>query len=251
MTNEMIGDLKMDGIGTAAGGVYKMVALNGVCKVAGEVEAQRFDADGRVRVDGRLTVALLDLDGTLDIAGGASIGEAAIDGVITVKGTYAGRRLRLNGMLTVGEDCEMDVIEGGRRLQDRRAAECGHDRSEAAGQRRRQGDRRRSDPHRQGTDRRLAIAVAAHHAELRAGARRRYDRRRCDRAGSCDGQSRARGSGDDRRRLRHRSRRVSDRASQASVGPHRRGGENQCITKAGPRLNWSERALRTEASSAK
>lgn len=112
MTNEMIGDLKMDGIGTAAGGVYMMVALNGVCKVAGEVEAQRFDADGRVRVDGRLTAAELDLDGTLDIAGGTSIGEAAIDGVITVKGTYAGRRLRLNGMLTVGEDCEVDVIEG-------------------------------------------------------------------------------------------------------------------------------------------
>ncbi|MDG0791864.1 hypothetical protein OMP38_14080 [Cohnella ginsengisoli] len=112
MAGEMIGDLKMDGIGTAAGGVYKNVALNGVCKVAADVEAQVFNADGRIRVEGHLTANELDLDGTLDVAGGVRASTAAIDGVITVKGAYSGRRVRLNGMLTVDEDCEMDMIEG-------------------------------------------------------------------------------------------------------------------------------------------
>ncbi|MFC3804227.1 hypothetical protein [Cohnella sp. GCM10012308] len=112
MASEMIGDLKMDGIGTAAGGVYKKVELNGVCKVASDIEAQLFDADGRIRVGGQLTAAELDLDGTLDVAGDARVGKAAIDGVITVEGAYAGQLLRLNGMLTVGGDCETDALEG-------------------------------------------------------------------------------------------------------------------------------------------
>ncbi|MDI4647510.1 bactofilin [Cohnella hashimotonis] len=112
MDSGMIGDLKMDGIGTAAGGVYKKVALNGVCKVATDIEAQLFDADGRIRVGGHLAASELDLDGTLDVAGGVRAGAAAIDGVITVKGAYAGQRLRLNGMLAVGGDCEMDALEG-------------------------------------------------------------------------------------------------------------------------------------------
>ncbi|MEK0316489.1 hypothetical protein [Cohnella sp. 56] len=112
MANDTIGDLKMDGIGTAAGGVYRLVNLNGVCKVAADVEAQVFDADGQIRVNGHLTAGELDLDGTMRVSGTLHAERAFVDGMATIEQSYAGQQLQLNGMLSAGGDCELDLLEG-------------------------------------------------------------------------------------------------------------------------------------------
>ncbi|CAI6085983.1 hypothetical protein [Cohnella sp. JJ-181] len=112
MTSGAIGDLKMDGIGTVAGGVYRTVNINGVCKVDEDIAAQKFDVKGRIRIRGNLTADELDVDGTMSVGGALSAERASFDGVVTIEGGYAGQQLRMNGMLEVGGDCEADVIEG-------------------------------------------------------------------------------------------------------------------------------------------
>lgn len=112
MTSGTIGDLKMDGIGTAAGGIYNNVEINGVCKVERDIEARAFDLNGRIRVAGSLAAGTLDIDGTLAVSGAVAADRTTIDGVVTVEGGYAGQQLRLNGLLTVGGDCAADLLVG-------------------------------------------------------------------------------------------------------------------------------------------
>lgn len=112
MTNGTIGDLKMDGIGTAAGGAYRNVDLNGVCKVETDIEAQVFDVNGQIRLRGNLAAGELDVDGTMAVGGSITAARAVFDGMINVGGAYAGQQLRLSGMLSIGGNCEADSFEG-------------------------------------------------------------------------------------------------------------------------------------------
>ncbi|CAM3842449.1 hypothetical protein COLU111180_10525 [Cohnella lubricantis] len=104
-------DLSISGIGGAAGGVYKSIHLDGVCKVLADVEAETFEANGVITARGNVQAKKIDINGKMRIEGGLRSGSARIDGMLRVESGVYGEQLNMNGMLTCGADCTAEKFD--------------------------------------------------------------------------------------------------------------------------------------------
>ncbi|TYP68656.1 polymer-forming cytoskeletal protein [Paenibacillus methanolicus] len=112
-------DLALNGISRAAGGAYRSVKMEGVCKIDGDVkaedmavsgvgkvyggvEARTFVAAGRVTVAGPLTADRVRLEGQFTVRGGLYADKAVLDGALKVEGNCEAEEIVLNGWIRVG-----------------------------------------------------------------------------------------------------------------------------------------------------
>ncbi|MBO9608544.1 MAG: hypothetical protein J7639_21500 [Paenibacillaceae bacterium] len=104
-------DLMMNGVATAAGGHYRNVRVDGVGKVEGSLEAERFDANGVLTVKGSIRARELAVNGRLKVEGGLAAAHMRIDGIVRAEGDLSGDRLELNGICTVRGDMAFERID--------------------------------------------------------------------------------------------------------------------------------------------
>lgn len=104
-------DLIMNGVATAAGGHYRNVRMDGVGKVEGSLQAERFEANGVLAVRGGIRAGELEHHGRLKVEGGLSAARMRIDGIVRVEGDLSGERLELNGICTVRGDMAFERLE--------------------------------------------------------------------------------------------------------------------------------------------
>ncbi|MCC3377038.1 hypothetical protein [Cohnella sp. REN36] len=87
-------DLKINGVGKATGGRYGDVLIDGVCRVAGDLQADRFKANGKLKVYGHLQAH-----------------EMRVDGIVHIEGGIGGEHFVMNGMFKATGDCELERLE--------------------------------------------------------------------------------------------------------------------------------------------
>lgn len=104
-------DLSISGIGSAAGGNYRNVSMDGVCKVLADVAAETFNGNGVITARGSVQAKKFDCNGKMKIEGELRSGNARIDGMLRVEGAVQGDQIYLNGMLTSGGDCTAEKLE--------------------------------------------------------------------------------------------------------------------------------------------
>ncbi|MGZ4033182.1 MAG: polymer-forming cytoskeletal protein [Tumebacillaceae bacterium] len=129
MAKEFGRDLLINGTGTALGGNYEHVKINGEGRVSGDMECQTLKIRGTSEIGGRVKAKFVEIGGTSAIDGdfetermkvyGTSSNEGNLSvkllnvkGTVDVRGNLTGEELKLFGAITVSGDCEAEIIKG-------------------------------------------------------------------------------------------------------------------------------------------
>ncbi|MEI8200127.1 MAG: polymer-forming cytoskeletal protein [Eubacteriales bacterium] len=121
MDNTIKGDLKIDGSGSAPGGEYNSVKINGAGRITGDVVCREFRINGSGNVDGNIDMQDGKINGTGTIDGNIKAKLLKITGSGQVRGSISGDNIYVSGSVTIGENLDVQKIkiEG--------SAKVGHD----------------------------------------------------------------------------------------------------------------------------
>lgn len=111
MDNTIKGDLKIDGSGSAPGGEYNIVRINGAGRIMGDVACRDFRINGTGNVDGNLETVEGKINGSGTIDGNIRAQQLKITGTGQVRGTISGGTLIVSGSVTVGENLDVQKVK--------------------------------------------------------------------------------------------------------------------------------------------
>lgn len=103
-------DLALNGISRAAGGAYRSVKMDGVCKIDGDVKAEDIAISGVGKVYGGVEAQAFEAAGRVTVAGPLKADQMRLEGQFTVLGGVRGDKMELNGALKVGGNCEAEEV---------------------------------------------------------------------------------------------------------------------------------------------
>ncbi|MFB9328792.1 hypothetical protein ACFFSY_22885 [Paenibacillus aurantiacus] len=103
-------DLALNGISRAAGGAYRSVKMDGVCKIDGDVQAQEIAINGVGKIYGSVDARKLEAAGRVTVAGLLTADQARLEGQFTVSGSLRGDKMELTGALKVDGNCEAEEV---------------------------------------------------------------------------------------------------------------------------------------------
>ncbi|MCZ8514640.1 bactofilin [Paenibacillus filicis] len=129
MDNNNRGDLVISGSGSASGGLYANVKINGEGKVYGDLQCNQMKTNGASEVRGTVSSESIIVNGTVKIQGRVESGKINIHGELRsggdltcrdvkchgsahVKGRLTGELVDLEGELIVQDDCETETFAG-------------------------------------------------------------------------------------------------------------------------------------------
>jgi len=121
MDNSIKGDLKIDGSGSAPGGEYNSVKINGAGRITCDVVCREFRINGSGNIDGNIELDDGKINGTGTVDGNIKARQLKITGSGQVRGTISGDNMIVTGSVTMGENLDVQKvkIEG--------SAKIGHD----------------------------------------------------------------------------------------------------------------------------
>jgi cytoskeletal protein CcmA (bactofilin family) len=106
--NNVIGDLRMSGSGSAAGGKYNVISISGSGEVNGDVECNEIKTSGSSRINGNVKAISVSTSGSSKIHGNVSAerlhtsGSCKVEGNISIKELNSSGSTKVNGDLTGG-----------------------------------------------------------------------------------------------------------------------------------------------------
>lgn len=117
--------LKISGVGSATGGVYGNVEINGAGSVNGDLDCQYFSingtsevkgnvkavnakSNGASKINGSLSSESLEVNGALRIKGDVDIKEVKVSGTLEVDGAIHSNAVDVRGALKTKDDCETE-----------------------------------------------------------------------------------------------------------------------------------------------
>lgn len=121
-------DLKINGSGSATGGVYNSLVINGSGKISGDIECKEFVVHGTGEASGNVECKTLRIDGSgrvggnlktdeLKVNGSATFHSAVNGGNVTIsgssdmRGNLDAKAVKINGSISVTGDCNADEFE--------------------------------------------------------------------------------------------------------------------------------------------
>lgn len=109
-----IGDLKINGQSSAAGGNYNAVIINGEGIITGDLDCIKLKINGRCDINGNVKAESVDVYGTNSIKGNLEAEKAKIYGNVDIGGNVSVDKAETYGSIRVDGDCNAEVfkIEG-------------------------------------------------------------------------------------------------------------------------------------------
>lgn len=118
-------DLRINGSGSASGGLYNSITVNGDGSIHGNVDYIELKINGHATISGNATGRLgvirgqgtikgnlqaeqLKISGQGLIHGNACVKVMRVDGDGEIRGGYTGEELKVYGSIKIGEDCNSD-----------------------------------------------------------------------------------------------------------------------------------------------
>ncbi len=98
-------DLRINGIGSSAGGHFHSVQINGKGDINGDLECTDLEINGLGFVRGNVKSNRTRISGKSTIAGNLAGKEVIIDGMSEITGGLSGDNIENRGMLKVSKDC--------------------------------------------------------------------------------------------------------------------------------------------------
>ncbi|TGB00439.1 polymer-forming cytoskeletal protein [Sporolactobacillus shoreae] len=134
--DDQVRDLTISGSGTAPGGDYRNVIINGSGNVQGDLQCQRLEINGSGKilgnskvvelivsgsgvVEGNVTARKITINGNSRIEGNVTAEDLQINGTAKITGTVHGETIKSYGILTANGEIEAEeLIAEGRILVD-------------------------------------------------------------------------------------------------------------------------------------
>lgn len=109
-----IGDLKINGQSSSAGGNYNAVIINGEGKIAGDLDCIKLKINGRCDINGNVKAESVEVYGTNSIKGNLEAERAKIHGTADINGNLAVNKAEIHGSIDVEGYCNAEIfnIEG-------------------------------------------------------------------------------------------------------------------------------------------
>ncbi|MFC7442912.1 polymer-forming cytoskeletal protein [Laceyella putida] len=128
MDKEKRRDLTISGSGSAAGGLYDRLSINGegrihgdvdcisikaygVTTFAGNVKAERFDIAGETTIKGKVEVEEMKVKGQAHVYGYVICEELKVMGATTIEGNLTSEEIEIKGATTIKGDCEAEDFQ--------------------------------------------------------------------------------------------------------------------------------------------
>ncbi|RUT33245.1 hypothetical protein EJP77_06205 [Paenibacillus zeisoli] len=99
---QSIRDMKLNGVGQAAGGRYKRVQIDGIGTIGGEVHCEELLCNGQLKLNAPLTAEQITINGTGKITGPVHSGDFRTDGMLNIEEEVRFDKLVINGMFKCG-----------------------------------------------------------------------------------------------------------------------------------------------------
>ncbi|WP_040949569.1 polymer-forming cytoskeletal protein [Gorillibacterium massiliense] len=127
-TKQQLGNLKINGSGSASGGLFNEVKINGSGKLTGDLECRSFEINGSCKGEGDLKTLSGEVkgsatfsgsmvaerfktSGSVDFKGDGDAGALAVDGHMHFGGSLHAEEIKIRGALTVGGDCQSEMFD--------------------------------------------------------------------------------------------------------------------------------------------
>jgi cytoskeletal protein CcmA (bactofilin family) len=109
-----IGDLKINGSGSSAGGKYNSVIINGNGKIEGDLECIYLKINGQGNVNGNVKADSVKVNGNNSIKGDLRAEKVKINGTADINGNLSIEKAETYGSIRVDGDCNAEFfkIEG-------------------------------------------------------------------------------------------------------------------------------------------
>ena len=128
MTEDIRGDVQINGSGSAGGGRFGNVRINGSGAINGDLDCLEFTGNGTATINGTLTAQTvgingsskvqgalhadtLKVNGTAEVLGDATVKTLEIRGTANVHGNVAAESVILRGALQVKDDCNAETFD--------------------------------------------------------------------------------------------------------------------------------------------
>jgi cytoskeletal protein CcmA (bactofilin family) len=109
-----IGDLKINGSGSAAGGRYTSVFIKGNGRIEGDLDCVYLEINGQCNMNGNVKAGSVKVHGISSIKGNLETEKAKIHGTTDIEGNLSVEKAETYGSISVDGDCNAEVfkIEG-------------------------------------------------------------------------------------------------------------------------------------------
>jgi cytoskeletal protein CcmA (bactofilin family) len=125
--NEVRNNLVISGSGSASGGIFHAVKINGEgtitgdidctdyktngsSRIVGNVKAQEIKVNGHSEIEGSVEADVVIINGQTDIGGNLSVKKLKLQGKTDIGGSLAGDQLELGGVIQIHSDCEAELF---------------------------------------------------------------------------------------------------------------------------------------------
>lgn len=109
-----VGDLKINGSGSSAGGEYNSIVVNGNGKIYGDLDGVYLNVNGQCTMEGNVKADSVKINGNSSIKGNLRAEKAKINGTADIYGNVSVDKAETYGSISVDGDCNAEVfkIEG-------------------------------------------------------------------------------------------------------------------------------------------
>lgn len=97
MENEVLGNLKISGVGSSNGGRFNEVRISGAGDVNGDIECNLFKSSGASDVKGNLKSKIVEVSGAADIRGNVSAEQIFVSGTSDMNGDVETKKIKISG----------------------------------------------------------------------------------------------------------------------------------------------------------
>ncbi len=112
MSESVRDDLSLSGVGSASGGVYGKVRLEGMASIHGDLDCVECNLDGMANVHGAIRAESIHIRGKTKVHGSIKAQRLTIDGDVLIDGNcIVSQKIMIHGRVKVNGSCEAELFE--------------------------------------------------------------------------------------------------------------------------------------------
>ncbi|MDP4143667.1 MAG: polymer-forming cytoskeletal protein [Bacillota bacterium] len=111
MNSTIKSDLKISGSGSAAGGSYNDVVVNGEGRINGDIDCLEFKTNGVSNVSGNIKANTFKVNGTSTVKGDVNSGELRVNGHSDIQGNVEGKEMKIDGTTNISGAVSVEEIQ--------------------------------------------------------------------------------------------------------------------------------------------
>lgn len=110
MSDQMLYDSQINGIGKINGGTFNQVKVDGIGEVIGDMTCNSFHCNGKGKIRGNVVSKFFQVQGMCKVMGKLESLEIRIEGTATIEDGIVSEKVNCNGVLSLDAGCEAEVF---------------------------------------------------------------------------------------------------------------------------------------------